>query len=73
MCGLPQEYVLGILIFLIYVNDMLMAVKCNLYLHAIIHSVRTQYFWKNKEVLAFWKIFSGTLIKFLFAETCLLD
>ena len=33
-CGVPQGSVLGPLIFLMYVNDMVQAVKCDLYLYA---------------------------------------
>ena len=33
-CGLPQGSILGGLLFLIYVNDILQAVKSNLFLYA---------------------------------------
>ena len=33
-CGVPQGYILSLLLFLLYVNDMPQAVKCDLYLYA---------------------------------------
>ena len=45
-CGVPQGSILGPLLFLVYVNDMSQAVKCDFFLHAD----ETCFVWQRKDI-----------------------